>query len=118
MESSSQNRRRWSVQRGEDRAPIIRRNSCCYRDHRSPCRTRYNRRTGRGDMTRGLVMSEEPPVSKLKLLIVGHEKNGKSRLAATGRKPILFHDFDDRAEALNGIPGVYVIPYPDPQWPM
>src|SRR5271168_4385264 len=62
-------------------------------------------------------MDQEPPVSKLKLLIVGHEKNGKSRLASTARKPILFHDFDNRAEALNGVPGVYVLSYVDPQWP-
>jgi hypothetical protein len=62
-------------------------------------------------------MSEEPPISKLKLAIVGHEKNGKSRLASTARKPILFHDFDDRSESLNGIDGVYALSYPDPGWP-
>jgi AAA domain len=64
------------------------------------------------------VMSEEPPISKLKLAIIGKEKNGKSRLAATARKPILVHDFDGRAEALQGIPGVYVISYVDSGWPI
>jgi len=64
------------------------------------------------------TMSEEPPISKLKLAIVGHEKNGKSRLAATARKPVLFHDFDNRAEALQGIQGVYVASYVDSGWPI
>ena len=63
-------------------------------------------------------MAEEPPVSKLKLAIVGHEKNGKSWLASTGRRNVLVHDFDNRAESLQGKPGVYVISYTDPQWPM
>jgi hypothetical protein len=62
-------------------------------------------------------MEHEPPVSKVKLALVGKEKNGKSRLASTGRKPLLVHDFDNRAEALQGIPGVYVISYVEPQWP-
>lgn len=64
------------------------------------------------------TMESEPPVSKLKLAIVGHEKNGKSRLASTARKPILFHDFDNRAEALQGIKGVHVISYVDAGWPI
>jgi len=62
-------------------------------------------------------MEHEPPTTKLKLGIVGKEKHGKSWLAATGRKPILVNDFDNRAEALNGKEGVYVISYVDPQWP-
>jgi hypothetical protein len=62
-------------------------------------------------------METEPPVGKLKIALIGAEKNGKSRLAATGRKPVLFHDFDNRAEVLQGIPGVFVISYVDPQWP-
>ena len=64
------------------------------------------------------IMSEEPPIAKLKLAIVGKEKNGKSRLASTARKPILVHDFDNRAEALQGISGVYVISYVDSGWPI
>lgn len=63
------------------------------------------------------IMSEEPPTGKQKIAIVGHEKNGKSWLAATGRKNVLFHGFDQRAEALSGKPGVYEISYIDPQWP-
>jgi hypothetical protein len=63
-------------------------------------------------------MAEEPPASKLKIAIVGHEKNGKSQLAATARKPILFHEFDGREEALAGRQGVYVLPYKDKSWPM
>lgn len=63
-------------------------------------------------------MELEPPIGKQKICLVGAEKNGKSRLASTGRKPILFHDFDNRSEALQGIPGVFVISYIDPQWPM
>jgi AAA domain len=63
------------------------------------------------------IMDQEPPVAKLKLALIGKEKNGKSRLASSGRKPVLVHDFDNRAEALQGIPGVYVISYVEPQWP-
>lgn len=63
------------------------------------------------------IMSEEPSTTKLKLAIIGHEKNGKSQLAATARKPILFHEFDGREEALAGRGGVYVLPYKDKSWP-
>lgn len=62
-------------------------------------------------------MEQEPPVTKLKIAIVGHEKNGKSRLAATGRQIVLFHDFDNRSEALQGQPGVICLSYVEPQWP-
>jgi hypothetical protein len=63
------------------------------------------------------IMQEEPPVAKLKIALVGKEKNGKSRLASTGRPNVLVHDFDNRAEALQGRKGVYVISYVEPQWP-
>jgi hypothetical protein len=63
------------------------------------------------------IMSEEPPVAKLKIALVGKEKNGKSRTAATARPNVLVHDFDNRAEALQGLRGVYVISYVEPQWP-
>jgi AAA domain len=56
----------------------------------------------------------EPPTTKLKIAIVGKEKNGKSWLAASGRKNVLVHDFDRRAEALQGKKGVYVISYTEP----
>lgn len=62
-------------------------------------------------------MDKEPPVSKLKICLVGYEQNGKSRLAATGRKNVLFHDFDNKAESLRGIPGVFVLTYVDDKWP-
>jgi hypothetical protein len=63
------------------------------------------------------IMADEPPVAKLKIALVGKEKNGKSRLASTGRPNVLVHDFDNRAEALQGRKGVYVISYVEPQWP-
>ena len=63
------------------------------------------------------IMQEMPPVAKLKIALVGKEKNGKSRLASTGRPNVLVHDFDNRAEALQGRKGVYVISYVEPQWP-
>lgn len=59
-------------------------------------------------------MEEEASTSKIKLALIGKEKNGKSWLAATGRKPVLVHDFDQRAEALAGKKGVYVISYKEP----
>jgi hypothetical protein len=62
-------------------------------------------------------MFDEPPVGKLKLAIIGHEKNGKSWLASTARKGVLVHDFDNRAEALQGKQGVFVASYSDPSWP-
>ena len=68
-------------------------------------------------MINPVVLENEPPVTKLKMMIVGHEKNGKSRLAATAPKPVLFHDHDNRSEALNGFKGVYSIPYSEPPWP-
>jgi AAA domain len=63
------------------------------------------------------IMEEEAPVTKLKLALVGAEQNGKSRLASTARKPVLFHDFDNKSESLKKIKGVYVISYIDPKWP-
>jgi hypothetical protein len=54
---------------------------------------------------------------RLMLILVGKEKSGKSRTAATSRKPTLFHDFDKRRQALAGIPGVYSLTYMDEQWP-
>lgn len=63
------------------------------------------------------IVETEEPTKKLKLVIVGEEKTGKSRLAATGRKNVLVHDFDNRAESLQGQKGVYVISYVEKQWP-
>ena len=63
------------------------------------------------------ISQDEPATSKLKLMIVGREKNGKSWLAATGRPNVLVHDFDNRAEALAGKRGVFPVSYIEPQWP-
>jgi AAA domain len=63
------------------------------------------------------IMENEPATGKIKLALIGKEKNGKSWLAATGRPWVLVHDFDNRREALQGKPGVVVISYVDPQWP-
>jgi hypothetical protein len=63
------------------------------------------------------VMEDEAPTTKVKIALVGAEQNGKSRLASTARKPVLFHDFDNKSESLKKIKGVYVISYIDPKWP-
>jgi len=68
-------------------------------------------------MINPVSLETEPPITKIKMLIVGPEKNGKSRLAATAPKPVLFHDHDNRIEALNGFKGVFGIPYSEPPWP-
>lgn len=63
-------------------------------------------------------MEEQTEIGKLKIALVGYEQNGKSRLASTAPKPVLFHDFDNKRESLRGIPGVFVMSYVDPQYPM
>lgn len=45
---------------------------------------------------------------RLKIAIVGKPKSGKSWFAASGPKPSLIYDFDDRAESLAGKDGVFV----------
>jgi hypothetical protein len=45
---------------------------------------------------------------RIHLIILGEPGSGKSRLAATARKPALVYDNDDRRESIAGIPGVYV----------
>lgn len=57
------------------------------------------------------------PFDRLTLAIVGKPKAGKSRLAATGRKPILYFDFDDRKESIAGAKDVYVLTPKDEPWP-
>lgn len=52
-------------------------------------------------------MEEQSPFEKLTLLEVGPEGSGKSWLAATGRKPVLFLDYDQRAGSVAGKPGVF-----------
>ncbi len=53
------------------------------------------------------------PFSQLKLALVGVEKSWKSRTAATGRKPVLFLDFDQRKEAIAGYKNVYACTFAD-----
>jgi hypothetical protein len=49
----------------------------------------------------------------LLLILAGKEKSGKSRCAATGRKPVLFLDFDRRRQSLAGLKDVYAITFAD-----
>lgn len=59
-------------------------------------------------------METATPFDKLKLAIVGKEKAGKSRLAVTGRKPVLLLDFDQRKESVAGTPGLFAATIADP----
>ena len=62
-------------------------------------------------------MEKASAFEKLTLLEIGPEKGGKSRLAATGRKPVFFLDYDRRKEALAKCVGVYALTLLDPAWP-
>jgi len=57
----------------------------------------------------GAIKADERDSSdQLKIAIVGPQKGGKSRLAATAfRKPIYFWDFDGRLISVSGMEGVY-----------
>jgi hypothetical protein len=56
------------------------------------------------------------PFDRLMLILMGRPKSGKSRVACTGRKPILEFDFDKRRESIAGIKDVYVVTlYDDPR---
>jgi AAA domain len=59
-------------------------------------------------------LEERKPFDKLKTLLIGREKSGKSWLSATSEKPVLIHDFDLRADSLSGRPGVFALQYKDP----
>jgi hypothetical protein len=57
----------------------------------------------------GGVRSEDIVASEhLRIAIIGKPKAGKSWLAATARKPMLYYDFDNRAESLEGKQGILV----------
>ena len=59
------------------------------------------------------VRSEDVQASeRLKIAIMGVPKSGKSWFAATAPGPIRYYDFDDRAESLEGKPGLYIISPP------
>jgi hypothetical protein len=45
---------------------------------------------------------------RLKAAILGKPKSGKSWFASTAPAPVLFYDFDDRAESLAGKEGVFI----------
>lgn len=59
-------------------------------------------------------MEKAQPFETLKLVLAGRQKSWKSLTAATGRKPVLFFDFDLRREALAGKPGVHVVTFREP----
>jgi hypothetical protein len=70
-------------------------------------------------MTEIVSLEKASPFEKLSLIEVGPEGAGKSWLAATGRKPVLFLDFDRRSNAVAHKHGVYAITKEvvDPAWP-
>jgi len=60
-------------------------------------------------MITGAVATEELPViMPLRLAIVGPPGEGKSWLAATAPKPIMYYDFDNRAASLRGKHGIKI----------
>lgn len=59
-------------------------------------------------------MEQATPFDRLLLVLVGREKTGKSRLAASGRKGVLVLDWDGRRESLAGMKGVRVVTLRDP----
>lgn len=59
-------------------------------------------------------LEESKPLEKLQALFIGPEKGGKSWLAATAPKPVLFFDFDQRARSLAGRHEVYAMSFRDP----
>jgi hypothetical protein len=62
-------------------------------------------------------MEKESPTGRLRVAVIGPEKNGKSCLTATTGGNTLILDFDQRAEAVAGRKGVYAITLKDPQFP-
>jgi hypothetical protein len=65
-------------------------------------------------MIEGRNMETESSTGRLRVAIIGPEKNGKSVLASTSPGIKLFLDFDQRAEAVAGKKGVYAITFKDP----
>lgn len=62
-------------------------------------------------------MEEIKSVRRWKQILIGKEKSGKSRVAATAPGPILFIDWDGRYESIRGIPNVYVITFEETKPP-
>ena len=65
-----------------------------------------------------VTMETATPFDRLRLALVGKQKGGKSRTAATARKPVLFFDFDKRRESIAGLKDVYALTFVDPLPPM
>src|ERR1700676_2091343 len=59
-------------------------------------------------------MEQATAFDRLRLVIVGKEKTGKSRLACTGRPGVLLLDFDKRRESVAGMKGVMAVTFTDP----
>lgn len=64
-------------------------------------------------MIEATSLEERKPFDRLLAAIVGVEKSGKSRVCSTAEAPVLFHDFDGRADALAGKKGVFALTYRD-----
>lgn len=65
-------------------------------------------------MIEGRSMETESSTGRLRVAVIGPEKNGKSVLTSTNPGTTLVLDFDGRAEALAGKKGIYAITFKDP----
>ena len=61
-------------------------------------------------------MEKETSTGRLRVAVIGPEKNGKSVLISTCPGITLYLDFDQRAEALAGKKGIYALTLRDPQY--
>jgi len=64
-----------------------------------------------------ISLKDAEAFGQLTLAIVGAPKSGKSTLASTGRKPMLFLDYDLRSEAIAGKANVFAVKMIDPPLP-
>lgn len=60
------------------------------------------------NMSKGIKSEDIKAEDYLKIALMGKQKSGKSWFAATAPKPIRYYDWDDRAESLEGKPGMYI----------
>jgi hypothetical protein len=65
-------------------------------------------------MLKNESQEEKKTIERLRIMIVGPYKSGKSWLAATGRDPVLDIDIDQRADSLQGKVGVFTTTPIDP----
>lgn len=68
-------------------------------------------------MIQPMDLKNTKPFGQLTLAIVGAPKSGKSRLASTGRKSMLFLDYDLRSEAIAGRDQTFAVKMIDPPAP-